>query len=325
VRHVCPPIFGALESTEASEFGSFGEPGPSVKGRQQVRSLWIRVTAASALIAHRLLEYKTQERYYTKIIDRWLKFCSDAGCSQDLLQRLASLSITSDEGPGPDLVAKVPISMTLSGVSPDDFPHVSALESRKDLSVLIMAMRKLREGIVASKRFDEFSTQVYIFCIRFSILIKHMESYQPALLHLLWRIHPVHPLSKIQLQEFVGYLVLDLACRQGDFAQAHLMRTRYSLRDPKVDAILKSLVHDDYHMFWKIKRSVDGYKARLVEFAEDGVRKQALKCLGRTYLTIDLQFLEQVTNSSWAKLVAEDGVGWELQGANVIIRKPKGR
>lgn len=188
-----------------------------------------------------------------------------------------------------------------------------------------MAMRKLREGIVASKRIDEFSTQVYIFCIRFSILVKHMESYHPALLHLLWKIHPVHPLSKIQLQEFFGYLVLDLACRQGDLAQAQVMRTKYSVRDSKVAATLKSLVHDNYHMFWKIKRSVDGYKAKLMEFAEDGVRKHALKCLGRAYLSVDIEFLENVTNSSWAKLVADDGVGWELQGGNVVIRRPKGR
>ncbi|KAI9738066.1 MAG: hypothetical protein M1818_005494 [Claussenomyces sp. TS43310] len=274
---------------------------------------------------NRLLDYKNQERYYTKIVDRWMSFCSGAGCSEELLRRLASLNITKGGEGGLESVAESPTAAAMMSVSPNHVGNISALESQRDLSVLIMAMRKLREGIVASKRIDIFSTQVYIFCIRFSILVKHMESYQPAILYLLHKIHPVSSLSKVELQEFAGYLVLDLACRQGDLAQAHAIRKCYSLRDSKVDAILKALVHDNYYMFWKIKNSVDGHKAKLMEFAEQGIRTQALKSLGRTYLSVDLEFLEHVTNSSWAVLVAQDGVGWELQGKTVIIRKPKGR
>jgi hypothetical protein len=253
-----------------------------------------------------------------------MSFCSSAGHGDELLRRLASLTL--EERDAKNGVSSKPES---SPVAPN-IPRNSSgsaidQEGSKDLAVLTMAMRKLREGIVASKRCDDFSTQAYIFCIRFSILLKHMESYQPALLHLLFKMHPVRQLSRLDLQEFMGYLVLDLACRQQDLAQAYLVRHRSSLKDPKINSVLDAMVRDDYHLFWRVKKSVDGYKAKLIEFAEDGMRMHALKCLGRTYFTVPLLFLEQVTNSTWKALVADQKVGWELNGNEVIIRRPRAR
>ena len=258
----------------------------------------------------RLLDYKAQERYYTKIVERYMTFCSDAGRGDELLRRLARLEISS------------PAENALRTTPPADTTLDAA---QKDLSTLMMAMRKLREGIVASKRVDEFSIQAYIFCIRLSILVKHMESYHPAILHLLNKMHTVIPLTGTELQEFVGYLVLDLACRQNELAEAYTIRNRYGLHDPKVDAALRALAHDNYFLFWRVKRSVDGHKAKIMEFSEDEMKRQTLKCLGRSYLNIDLPALEQYTNSSWPLLTKDFSVGWQLEGTKVIIRKPRGK
>ena len=242
-----------------------------------------------------------------------MTFCSDAGRGDELLRRLAQLEISSQDGS---------LRTATSPITPADPPFDAP---QKDLSTLMMAMRKLREGIVASKRVDAFSIQAYIFCIRLSILVKHMESYHPAILHLLNRMHFILPLTATELQEFVGYLVLDLACRQNELAQAYEVRHHYRLRDPKVDAVLRALAHDNYFLFWRAKRSVDGHKAKIMEFAEDEMKKQTLKCLGRSYLNIDLPALEQYTNASWPTLTKEYSVGWQLEGTKVIIRKPKGK
>lgn len=268
----------------------------------------------------RLLDFQNQERYYTKIVDRYMSFCSKAGRGDELLRQLGNLRVgddkpTSDRLPTPDAVT--------SGTGA--LPAFTSSESQDDLAVLIMAMRKLREGIVASKRIDDFSIQAYIFCIRLSILVKHMESYQPALLHLLNRMHPVHPLSSVDLQELAGYLVLDLACRRQDYAQAYFVRNKYGVRDSKVDAVVSVMVHDNYQKFWKVKNSVGGYKAKLMEFAEPTIRMQALKCLGRTYFSVDLPFLEYVSDAKWQALTSQHGVGWELEGQKVVIRRPKAR
>lgn len=264
-----------------------------------------------------------------------MSFCSDAGRSDELLRRMSQLSVQPRENrqqqtakPLKGLASSIYASpgakstgalsqLPTTPIKPDEH------DSSKDLSVLTMSMRKLREGIVASKRIDEFSTQAYIFCIRLSILIKHMESYHPALLHLLFRMHTVRPLSRLELQEFAGYLVLDLACRQRNLAQAHVVRIRYGLADKKILAVLDALAHDNYHVFWQVRRSVDGHKAKLMEYAEQGIRLHALKCLGRSYFTVSLRFLEQVTGSTWDTLVKEHNVGWELNGREVVIRKPK--
>jgi hypothetical protein len=250
-----------------------------------------------------------------------MAFCSEAGRGDELLRRLGQLDISSESG-------KVQNQQPRSSTAGMPIPNIDAnldAASQKDLSTIMMAMRKLREGIVASNRVDDFSIQAYIFCIRLSILVKHMESYHPAILHLLKRMHTVQPLSNTELQEFVGYLVLDLACRQNDLAEAYLVRQKYGLHDAKVDTILQALAHDNYFMFWRVRRSVDGHKTKLMEFAEEGMKKQALKCLGRSYLSIDLPSLEQYTNSSWSSLTNTLGVGWQLEGTKVVIRKPKTR
>ena len=262
-----------------------------------------------------LLNHQAQERYYAKIVERYMTFCSDAGRGDELLRRLARLDLSQAGGH-----AQQPIFAT-------NIESVNANfdASQKDLSILMMAIRKLREGIVASNRVDEFSIQAYIFCIRLSILMKHMESYHPAILHLLTKMHPLLPLTTTELQEFVGYLVLDLACRQNELAQAYSVRHSYKLHDPKVNSVLRALAHDNYYLFWRVKRSVDGYKAKIMEFAEDDMKKQTLKCRGRSYLNIDLPALEHYTSTSWPVLTKEFGVGWQLEGTKVIIRKPKGK
>jgi len=265
--------------------------------------------------SRRLLDYKAQERYYTKIVERYMEFCTDAGRGDELSRRLARM----DTSQGNARIERPQTAPSASDMS------IDASLGQKDLATLMMAMRKLREGIVASHRVDDFSIQAYIFCIRLSILVKHMESYHPAILHLLRKMHPVQALTSMELQEFVGYLVLDLACRQNNLAEAFAVRHQYRLHDPKVDAVLRSLAHDNYFLFWRVKQSVDGHKAKLMEFAQDDMKRQTLKCLGRGYLSIDKPSLEQYTNTSWASLTKDYGVGWQLEGNNVIIRKPKVR
>jgi hypothetical protein len=270
----------------------------------------------------RLLDFRTQERYYAKIVERYMAFCSDAGRGDELLRRLARLDLSQDKQ-----TETSPQMLPYNNSVTSNFNSSAGLSAsaENDKSILMMSMRKLREGIKASHRIDDFSIQAYIFCIRLSILMKEWESYNPALLYLLDVMHKSQPLSSGELQEFVAYKVLDLSCRENNLVGAHLLRKAYGLRDPKVDAVLRALTYDNYWLFWNVKKSVEGHRAKLMEFAEDGMKKQALKCLGRSYFTMDLTSLEQYTNSSWSSLVKDYNVGWQLEGTKVIIRKPKGR
>ncbi|TGJ87473.1 hypothetical protein E0Z10_g1247 [Xylaria hypoxylon] len=262
---------------------------------------------------NRLLDFKTQERYYTKIVERYMTFCSDAGERDELLRRFASLSFSSSNDTSS---RSMPKSVKPSSPKQDD---------SKALSDVLSALRKLREGIVASKRTDDFAIQAYLFCIRLTILVKHPESYHPAILHLLRRIHPVHSMTTVELNEVTSYLVLDTACRRNNLGEAFALRHQYRLKDSKVNALLDALTHDNYIEFKRLRQRVDGHRAKLLEYAEEPVRKHLLKCFSRTYLSVDLSFLETCADSSWARLTAEDGVGWELDGSKVVIRKVKAR
>lgn len=247
-----------------------------------------------------------------------MDFCTDAGRGDELARRLADLDITNATS-GKSIRPQTAQSTTSASSSASSLN----ISGPRDMSILLMAMRKLREGIVGSKRVDDFSIQAYMFCIRLSILLKNMESYHPAILHLLKKMHPVQALTSTELQEFAGYLVLDLACRQNDLTQAYTVRNMYRLHDPKVDAVLRALAHDNYFLFWKVKKNVDGHISRLMEFAEPEMKVRTLKCLGRSYLAIDLPSLERYAGSSWSSLAKDFSVGWQLEGSKVIIRKPK--
>lgn len=261
----------------------------------------------------RLLDTKEQEKYYTKIVERYMSFCTDAGRRDELLRRFTALELSVRARPG-------------APSSEGDVPTVDALQSpakTSDLTHIMMALRKLREGIVASKRCDEFAKQAYIFCIRLSVLVKQPESYHAALLHLLRHMHPQQALTSVELQEVVGYLVLDAACRRKQLAEAYDIRQQYGLRDAKVDHALHALAHDNYILFRRVKHAIDGHRARLMEFAEADMRMQTLKALGRAYLGVDLVFLETVTDRKWDALLKEDKVGWELNEGKVTIRRIK--
>ena len=184
-----------------------------------------------------------------------------------------------------------------------------------------MAMRKIREAIVASARTDLFVLQVYMFVIRATILLKNMESYHPALLHLLQRIHPKLPLERSEYHEFFGYFVLDLACRQTDLTEACRMKCHYNYKDEKVEAILKSLIHGNWYRFWALQKIVTPHQRSLMENAEDMIRRGALDCIGKSYLNVDRNFLETSTQCSWQQIVDKYKLAWQLDGDLVWIRR----
>ncbi|KAB5539514.1 hypothetical protein GE09DRAFT_1290604 [Coniochaeta sp. 2T2.1] len=291
----------------------------------------------------RLLIHSNQERYYAKIAERYMSFCTEAGDSSSLLKSFASLNLTDQPAPSAPLppTRTSSVSATSSSTTANRTSSASTSSSStpqppptsSSLSHILAALRKLREGIVASSRTDPFAAQVYLFAIRLGILCAHPETYHPALLHLLRTIHPrgssgqgqQPPLTSVELHEATSYLVLDAACRRGDLAEAYRLRNAYRLKDGKVDAVLAALVRDDWVAFFKVKGAVDGHRARLLEFAEDGVRRHLLKAFSRAYLAVPLGWLEGSMGMGWEEMRGRYKVGWELEGGKVVIRKVQGR
>jgi hypothetical protein len=263
----------------------------------------------------RLHDWKVQESYYGKIVERYMKFCAASGGGEELEKAFNELSIS---GPNP--------SQSADGIkdSRPPLPHrASSTDRPNDMPNILLAMRKLREGILGSRRRDQFAQRAYMFIIHATILTRHWESYQPALLYLIYDIHPRTPMSIPELQEFVGYRILDLACRQYELGEAIAVKREFNHRDRKVSVVLRSLVHDDWVRFWRTRRAVDGYQRAIMEFAVERVRLHALKCVGRSYLSADKAFVERTGDAPWEELV-NGGVGWQLQdNGNVVMRKPK--
>lgn len=271
--------------------------------------------AGCADASSRLLNFKTQEDYFRKVVDRYQRYYPSNSDALD--QAFASLSL---DGVTENLLDGITAnSETKASWSA---PQVS-IEDSTDLSVILMAMRKVREAIVASARKDTFALRAYAFIIRATIMMKHMESYHPALLHLLRDIHPVTPLSAFEHHEFVGFYILDVSCRQNDLATAYKVRCRFNYKNVRVGAVLKALVHGDWYAFWKNKTLMSGYQQRLLEHAEDRMRRRALGCLGKSYLNVDRGFLERSTQRRWEELKEEGNIDWQLKEDVVTIRQIK--
>lgn len=252
-----------------------------------------------------------------------MKFCADRGDVKELEKAFALISFSETGDAGGSTTDHKKVSNTGKLQKPQ--AESSSATAQMELHTIIHAMRKLREAIVAAARHDNFAQRAYILIIRASILVRHLQSYHPALLYLLRVIHPRQPLPTTELHEFVGYHMLDLCCRQHDLHTAYAMKFRYDYKDRRVDKVLHSVVHDEWVTFWRMRRAVDGHQRALMEWKVDAMRMHALKCLGRTYMTVDREFLERSAEIDWKHLVKKCGVGWELdsKGETVTIRKPK--
>jgi sphingosine kinase len=219
----------------------------------------------------------------------------------------------------------------LRSIIPSNGPTTAMLAAIEDphntkaLQDVLMALRKLREGLVATKRADLFSIQAYIFSIRLSILAKHPESYHPAILHLLRYMAVWTPMVQSEIEEIAGYFMLDAACRRRDLTEAYFIRKDFNIRSKKLDHILKALAHDNYVSWQAAKQQVDRHCLKLMEWADEDMRLHTLKCFGRSYLHVDLPYLEFSAGRKWNELKQKDNVGWELEDDNVTIKRVRAR
>uniref|UniRef100_A0A093VCL1 Putative mannan endo-1,4-beta-mannosidase A n=1 Tax=Talaromyces marneffei PM1 TaxID=1077442 RepID=A0A093VCL1_TALMA len=230
-----------------------------------------------------------------------------------------------------DLIAKTE-SLSLSGKQTAEKQRPPAAE----LSTLLMSLRKLREGILATSSTTPvaFQQQIHIFSIRFSILARHPPSYFSSLRYLLDNLHTnSHPLSVHDLTDFTSYLILDYACRQNSLAPAYTLlvqaREKHGFKSPVVDQVLNALTHDNWISFWRIQKEVDGYVRAIMGWATDHMTKQALKAAGRTYLSVNANWLLRTSTGeqgwTWQRLADKEKLGWQLEGDSVIIRKPRAK
>ena len=254
---------------------------------------------------------KTQEQYFEKIQESCAKLSIPSNEDEGIREAFASMSLTGEDR----------TKMDDAEARKRKLEKPDSSEYSKELSILLEAMRKLREGIVASHRFDAFALRVYMFVIRTTILLKHMPSYHPALLYLLHNVHAMKSLSRSELDELIGYHILDLACRQNDLAEAFAVKHRYSYRNHAMDLVLKALIHENWFAFWKMKMTMGVRERYLMGSADDRVRGMALKALGKAYLKIQVGYFVHATNSRWGELKEQDKLGWVLDGETIILRR----
>lgn len=206
-----------------------------------------------------------------------------------------------------------------------------------ELSRLLLALRKLREAILSTstKTPVEFAQRVHVFSIRLSILAQHPPSYFHSLKYCVDTLHSKsHPFDDSEVKELLSYLILDYACRQSDMVAAFDLRARakreYGFHSQTINRILAALMHDNWVVFWQIRREVDSYFRAVMNWAGDRVRRHALKAVGSAYLNVHVSWIVGGCTGdeekwTWDKLVETEKLGWQKEGEKIIIRRPKPR
>lgn len=292
----------------------------------------------------RLLDPKTQEGFYNKIVSRYMQFCTRH--SKNLDNAFASLSL-EDRQPLVTMSARNPSNKATAPQPPRaPSPHQPDLNNSinassgptpppsTELSAILLALRMLREGLLASSASAPnpvFSQRVHVFNIRAAILAFHPEGYHPSLLHLLSVLHTAdHPLPSSELVEMTTYLILDTAIRQNNLHQAYVLRwnsrARFGFRSRVVDSLLKAIVMGDWVTFWRVRQKVDGYLRAILHWHLETQCKTVLKTIGRAYYSCDVKWIIQSATGdemTWDQLVEAEDIGWLREGNKVMIRKPK--
>jgi len=188
-------------------------------------------------------------------------------------------------------------------------------------------MRKLREGITAARRTDKFAVEVFKQHIRAAILVQQVENYHSALTHLLHELHPITPLNNHDLQEFASYHMLHLAACLEEYGSALAVKHEFHITDRRAIQALSAMIHGNYWSWRAARNRVDQYLGRLMDYAEERMRKFMLKCVGVTYFTVEQSFLEMASGQTWKRLQNHYSVGWEVDASTkvVTVRKPKMR
>ena len=207
-------------------------------------------------------------------------------------------------------------------------PKLVAVEEkhRNELATIIEAMRKFREAIMASRRTDSFALSSYTFIIRATILTGRWEAYQPALLHLLRYLLPTDPrtaASPKTRHEFVGYLILDLACRQDDLEEAHNVRHASHYADSTVNGLLRAITRHDWYSYWRFRERLDDYQKQLCGKVDERMRARALNCLEASYRPeVPKKYIEAVAGRTFSDDELRDvKPNWEVKGDGTVVLK----
>ncbi|OAG45150.1 hypothetical protein AYO21_00498 [Fonsecaea monophora] len=305
----------------------------------------LRPVKQDPLEAMGLLDLKTQESYYNKIVARYMQFCTRH--SKDLDNAFASLSLDEGRSPALDPSKKSTGKQTNTQPGPtaqrdsivttnSEGSNVTSPSQAAELSIILLALRKLREGLLASSTSapnSVFSQRVHVFNIRVAILALHPEGYHASLMHLLSVLHtPKHPLPRSELVEMTSYLILDTAIRQHDLGQAYALRyksrVRFGFKSRIVDNLLKSVATGDWVTFWRVRQKVDGYVRAILHWHLETQRRMVLKAIGRAYYACDVNWIIQSATGgqlSWEELAKLEDVGWTREGDRIVIRKPKAK
>ena len=152
-------------------------------------------------------------------------------------------------------------------------------------------------------------------------------AYIPLLQHLLFGIHPRFPLSQPNLREMSTYLILGTAISPSgtDLGKAYAYRAALETHDVRlVGKVLRAIGTGNWTLWWRTRREVDGYIAKIMERGDEAMRLLALKSLGRAYLGVEKGFVEaSLGGLEWAILRERYKVGWEVVGDRIMIRKVK--
>ena len=200
-------------------------------------------------------------------------------------------------------------------------------------SVLI-DLRKLREGIVASGRSDEFVIDVFECSIRCALLGNELDSFLPAARYLLTDVYNVlttgsatsnrlclKDCSFHQRCHAICELYLLHLCSMDDYSE--FVHQRSIMKDERsiADAVLSSLVQGNWIRWAKIRRQANSLQLVLIDKTAYKMQRHAVSSIGACYLSVNLDWVKTICHDVWEQ--HSEACGWQVSDSTITIKQPK--
>ena len=181
----------------------------------------------------------------------------------------------------------------------------------------LFALRKLREGIVASGRHDKFAIDVFERTALYAILADHPESYVPCLKYLLDSLYTTmedkHSMENLHLLHLCSLDTLS------DFVTA---RVEAGERRCTADDVFQAIARNNWLRLTYIRKRANRYERALLQRQERRLTNQALLSIASAYHFIDVEWLTSKFEH-WKHTADEKS--WSVVDDRCIFRRPRSR
>lgn len=190
------------------------------------------------------------------------------------------------------------------------------------IDACMSALRKLREGIVASRREDLFAIDVFERTVRCAILVNHKDAYMPTMRYLIRTLYP-NAQGRICLKsrDILHSLYLIHLFMIGDHTEYMVERSKLGERKGLAHEIVRAYIQGNWTRWHHLLKDAAFLEAKLMQQTFSIMADHVLSTISASYMAVDIAWLTKASSDHWRAKVKDNPL-WSLDEATLIFKRP---